>query len=410
MEHSGFMIALVPDPATAEQLLVTGGEDLSDLHLTLAYCPSEDVTQIQVAQIIAALAELAKSIPPIEAKVSGVGRFQCDGDDEDDKDVLYASVDSPKLPPLHYNVSEILYRYDVPRSTEHGFTPHITLKYLEPGDPADLQLPGGPIDVRFEYLVLRAGEDEVAIELEGRHHSPAVGPEPGVYGPNPLFEAALLESVGPLELQEQQGVLLESTAAVGDKTGSKWRVLLIKAGTSGNRVHYPEKVLREAAPLFEGTKAFADHPGKSDNLNRPERSIRDVVGWYDKVEWSPEQRGLTADFHVLESADWLRQSLMSSWKGGNPTLLGFSINAAGTKSGKLVEGGALLEAITHVRSTDVVTTPGAGGRVLDVLESARGVSELDELRETLDGFRAELMESVEVVLMCAAVRSLSPSK
>ena len=178
------------------------------------------------------------------------------------------------------------------------------------------------------------------------------------------------ERVAPsatVDLHETQGRLLEAA----EKTGSTWRVLLIRAGTSGNGIHYSPEVLQEAVPLFEGVKAYADHPSRDEMRSRPERSIRDVVGWYDRVAYDDAHAGIAADFHVLESADWLRTMLRSAWDAGKGDLLGFSINAAGTKSGKRKDGGALLEAIVSVTSTDVVTTPGAGGRLLGMLESER---------------------------------------
>lgn len=178
------------------------------------------------------------------------------------------------------------------------------------------------------------------------------------------------ERVAPsatVDLHETQGHLLEAA----EKTGSTWRVLLIRSGTSGNGIHYSPDVLKEAVPLFEGVKAYADHPSRDEMKSRPERSIRDVVGWYDRVAYDDAHAGIAADFHVLESADWLRTMLRSAWDAGKGDLLGFSINAAGTKSGKRKDGGALLEAIVSVTSTDVVTTPGAGGRLLGMLESER---------------------------------------
>lgn len=178
------------------------------------------------------------------------------------------------------------------------------------------------------------------------------------------------ERVAPsatVDLHETQGHLLEAA----EKTGSTWRVLLIRSGTSGNGIHYSPDVLKEAVPLFEGVKAYADHPSRDEMRSRPERSIRDVVGWYDNVAYDDAHAGIAADFHVLESADWLRTMLRSAWDAGKGDLLGFSINAAGTKTGKRKDGGALLEAIVSVTSTDVVTTPGAGGRLLGMLESER---------------------------------------
>src|SRR5439155_14652751 len=64
-------------------------------------------------------------------------------------------------------------------------------------------------------------------------------------------------------------------------------VTIIRAGTSKNGNHYPSEVLQESMPLFEGARAFADH-GKPGDL--PERSVRDLVGYYRYVRMEDAQR------------------------------------------------------------------------------------------------------------------------
>lgn len=214
----------------------------------------------------------------------------------------------------------------------------------------------------------------------------------------------------PVEISESHGALLEATS----ETGSSWRVLLIKAGLSGNGRRYPAEVLQQAAPLFEGVKAYADHPSSDEKRHRPERSIRDVVGWYSNVSWSDEHNGLTADFHLVESADWLRQSLKSSWDKGKPDLLGFSINASGVVK-RQPDGTALLEGFESVVSTDVVTTPGAGGRLLGVLESERSserVMDPEEIKrliqESLAASTTSLMAAFDAKLSAIAKPAAEP--
>lgn len=164
--------------------------------------------------------------------------------------------------------------------------------------------------------------------------------------------------------------LADISEAKGPK-GTSWDVLLIKAGTSGNQRHYPSSVLEAAVPLFEGARAYADHPTRDEQRNRPERSIRDVVGWFEGVRWDADEQGIRGTFKILESADWLRSALKSAWDQGKKDLLGFSINALGRVGSKRADNSVLIEAIEKVVSTDVVTTPGAGGRLLGVLESER---------------------------------------
>lgn len=403
-DHPGLLVALWPPPDVAHALAVDGGEPEEDLHLTLAYCPTANPDQIQLAQLIVRLSELAGHQRPVGAKVSGLGVFRTAGGD-DGKHVLYASVDAPDLDSLRMGACRTLCDVGLDKSKEHGYTPHITLEYVPVGAGTEgtgvesdevvsrLFDRTGEVSFHFDRLVLAMGGDRLEFPLTGSHTPEA----PSLY--ESIREAAtavLMESAatpGPTALNQYTPVqLVEAPEGIG---GSKWRVLLIQAGTSANRVHYPEDVLRRSAPLFEGTRAYADHPTRDEARTRPERSVRDIVGWYSDVRYDPAVKGLTADFNVLPSAGWLREGMLDAYKRGKPDLFGFSINAQGRKSGRVVEGGYLLEGIDSVRSTDVVTVPGAGGRVLDVLES---MTVDPEIRAVLDGLRTDILETVGPLL------------
>lgn len=177
----------------------------------------------------------------------------------------------------------------------------------------------------------------------------------------------------PVEISEV-GHLLE--VSKGDQTGRAWDTLLIKAGTSGNKRHYSARMLEASVPLFEGIQAFADHPSKDEARSRPERSVRDIVGWFEEARWDSGEQGIRATFRILPSAGWLREALKGAWDAGKRDLMGFSINALGRVSAKThADGSQIIESLDKVVSTDVVTTPGAGGRLLGVLESERSAEE-----------------------------------
>lgn len=162
-----------------------------------------------------------------------------------------------------------------------------------------------------------------------------------------------------------------------EPTGKTWQVLLIRPGTSKNNNHYPAETLAKAAPLFESKKAFADHATESERRARPERSVRDVVGWFDSV--SSQAQGLLARFHILESADWLRTMLVDAYNRGRPDLVGFSIDAEGKTTARQHGGRRVnwVESIERVNSVDVVTEPAAGGELVRLVASHRGDKETD---------------------------------
>jgi len=106
------------------------------------------------------------------------------------------------------------------------------------------------------------------------------------------------------------------------------RVTLISPGWSKNNRYYSRDVLTDAAHVFEGVKAYADHPSKSEIKDRPERSVRDLVGYYENVKVEKDGR-LTADFKIRGAAqEWL-WPLIATAVTEKPDLIGTSINALG---------------------------------------------------------------------------------
>lgn len=191
--------------------------------------------------------------------------------------------------------------------------------------------------------------------------------------------------------------LTEATAA--DQEGKVWRVTIIRPGWSENGRYYSKQVLAEAVRLFEGAKAYADHPTSTEERERPERSIRDLVGWYEGVQQEADGR-ITANLHILESAGWLRSLIKEA-----PHLVGISINALGTTRPGTAEGrtGLLVEAIRKVRSADLVTEAAAGGTIEKLIASNRKEENEVKWEElTIDGLkenRPDLIDDLKAQIM-----------
>lgn len=157
------------------------------------------------------------------------------------------------------------------------------------------------------------------------------------------------------------------------------RVCIIKRGlgNSRDRNYYSAEAIIGAAQLFEGRKAFADHPDRMQEQTLPERSIRDVIGWYDGVKASPNGDALYGTLHVLKSAKWLWDIILDLFDRDKLDLIGISINAEGETRPAIVSGSNVdyVTRFTKVKSADVVTEPAAGGEFLQLLESRRGAKE-----------------------------------
>ena len=169
-------------------------------------------------------------------------------------------------------------------------------------------------------------------------------------------------------------------------------VVLIRAGESANKRNYPADVLQKSVQVFEGVKAYADHP--TAKTAREPRSIRDITGWYKNVRFSEGK--LIAD-RVFSNTAAGRDALAIAEdivngvapKGG----AGLSINAVGTGKAR-DDGGVIVEAITYAHSVDDVSSPAAGG---GYTESTGGDSLVAALMEnmTFEEWRAATPTHVE---------------
>lgn len=150
---TGFLVALWIDSETASKLALTGGESSEQLHITLAYCgDSSEINYLDKARALVAIAEAVRYWSPIEGKVAGYGRFEA-SDTSDAQDVFHALVDIPQLADLRQCVVNALGYEGIAVSTNHGYTPHITLAYLDPEAPNPVDSLE-PVDLKFETVTI----------------------------------------------------------------------------------------------------------------------------------------------------------------------------------------------------------------------------------------------------------------
>lgn len=160
--------------------------------------------------------------------------------------------------------------------------------------------------------------------------------------------------------------LAEATAPSTDGASGKMLIQLINPGW-GSSGYYSAEVLEAAAKakIFgAGTQSYIDHPSESERVDRPERSVRDLAAV------------LTSD------AAWDGSALVAEIQTFGPMAgalaemkdaIGISIRAAATVATGEAEGrtGTIITELVEGVSVDFVTNAGRGGRILDVLESAR---------------------------------------
>jgi 2'-5' RNA ligase len=158
---AGTVIVLQPPLDVARQLSVSGGLEPEELHVTLCYLGEvgDDVRE-QLEWIVRGL---ASQLPPVEARLNGITKFV---EVDEGKDVVVVNVDAPTLPKFRETIVDTLDRLGFPDEGNHGFTPHVTVKYIT--DDAEMPIVNLPEEpVTFDTLHLWRGDERTEFALAG---------------------------------------------------------------------------------------------------------------------------------------------------------------------------------------------------------------------------------------------------
>lgn len=182
-------------------------------------------------------------------------------------------------------------------------------------------------------------------------------------------------------------------SSLGD---GKYRIRIIVPGQGSSGIYTAEN-LAESAPLFKaGTEMFIDHPTETEEWERPERSIRDYAGVFLEDATVGEDGAL---YTVCKVFSGVNDLIRDKWEH-----IGVSINA--WCADPISENG-IVPPISGVRSVDFVTTPGAGGTIIDLLESNRNDNYVKEagmdkeIESKFDELKASLIEALSSKLEAA---------
>jgi len=170
-----------------------------------------------------------------------------------------------------------------------------------------------------------------------------------------------------------QQVITEAGGSVKAAKRGLLDVQIITPGW-GSSGYYSPQVLEAAArsQVFrKGTKMFLDHPTPMENDERPNRSVKDLAAVLaEDARWD----GTALRAPVRTFGQW-RDVVAEMVEAGDSEVdvIGVSIRADAQVSEGEAEGrsGYIIQEISNARSVDFVTEAGRGGRILQVLESAR---------------------------------------
>lgn len=189
-------------------------------------------------------------------------------------------------------------------------------------------------------------------------------------------------------------------SSLGD---GKYRIRIIVPGQGSSGIYTAEN-LAESAPLFKaGTEMFIDHPTETEEWERPERSIRDYAGVFLEDATVGEDGAL---YTVCKVFSGMNELIKDKWEH-----IGVSINA--WCADPISENG-IVPPIAGVRSVDFVTTPGAGGTIVDLLESNRNDNYVKEagmdkeIESKFDELEASLIEAFSSKLEAAMATIQEP--
>ena len=248
------------------------------------------------------------------------------------------------------------------------------------------------------YTPIAEATDATLVKMLGSHPLYAVAE--GTPSATRWAEAKAAKYVE--RMVESDGRILEALEDDDGEIGSKWRVTMIRPGTSRNRRRYRPEVLQEAVPLYEGVVAFDGHRTPAEIKAS---ATRNIAGFHSEVEAMPDG-SLQSTLTLLESATEARGLFMTAFKNNRPDLVGFSHDVSGGTT-RMIEAGRLIEDVTGidtVRSVDIVADASAGGQLERLVASGQKGEPMplskEEIHELLDGLdddaRAEALSKYEI--------------
>jgi len=194
-------------------------------------------------------------------------------------------------------------------------------------------------------------------------------------------------------------ILEASTGDVKELTGRRYKVRLIEGDRLGSTGYYPAETIRRDGPkvFLKGTPMYLDHISPEDTKRGSFGSIANYAGELAEDAYYVENDGLYADIEVFENHMPTIKALKDR--------IGISIRARGRTETQTINGKSVpvFKELLLARSADFVVKAGAGGKIVDVLESGtdtlnsenhseaeEGIENMDEVLKELKSMRTDL--------------------
>ena len=152
----------------------------------------------------------------------------------------------------------------------------------------------------------------------------------------------VVEQYVPVTMRESEDTFVEAV----NEEGTVWDVVIIRAGLSKNKVFYPDAVLREAAPLFEGVRSYAKP--EEEHIKGTGKDLNKIIGWISGAKFVEGVRAdggrLIGRLNISAAEERLRKFLVDAHKRGKKDIVGLSIDADGSASSVMREGQRVRQA------------------------------------------------------------------
>jgi len=135
------------------KLALEDGEPSERLHITLLYFQDKAADRDDWDKLPKILDEVCLGYKALEGEIGGYGVFH----GNEDGPVLWAHPDVPELVELRQELLEAVEKGGFKVSDDHGFSPHITLKYGHEGELPKLD---SPIPITFDAVYFVRGDEK----------------------------------------------------------------------------------------------------------------------------------------------------------------------------------------------------------------------------------------------------------
>lgn len=167
-DDPGVMIAVRPPQKLCEALAEIGTEDIDQLHVTVLYLGKQSEVP-NLDALPSAVGEWAARWGSFPALISGFGFFGNGGDK-----VLVALIDTPGFDRARTDLMDTLARHHITWADNHGWSPHLTLKYLSEGEAPELPEITDDLveEFVFDSVIVAVGPHWEHYGFGNGHHDP----------------------------------------------------------------------------------------------------------------------------------------------------------------------------------------------------------------------------------------------